>query len=143
VMSWIEEAKRDGARVLVGGEKRGRATVLPTVLTEVHEAMKIVSQEVFGPVVSVIPYRELEEAVQMVNASKYGLQHGIYTQDLGKAYYALRNLQAGGVLVNEVPTFRLDHYPYGGIKKSGVGREGVRFAIEEMTYLKFMGFHLS
>ena len=142
VISWIEEAKREGARVLVGGEKVGRATVLPTVLTDVHEDMRIVREEAFGPLVSLIPYDDLEEAVEMVNRSAYGLQHGIYTRDLGKAFYALRNIQAGGVLVNEVPTFRLDHYPYGGIKKSGLGREGVRFAVEEMTHIKFMAFHL-
>lgn len=142
VISWIEEAKRCGARVLVGGEKVGRATVLPTVLTGVHEDMRIVREEAFGPLVSLIPYDDLEEAVDMVNRSAYGLQHGIYTRDLSKAFYALRNIKAGGVLVNEVPTFRLDHYPYGGIKKSGLGREGVRFAVEEMTYIKFVAFHL-
>jgi glyceraldehyde-3-phosphate dehydrogenase (NADP+) len=88
---------------------------------------------VFGPVVTVTPYRQLSDAVALLNQSDYGLQAGIFTQDINKIFYAFRYMEVGAVLANEIPTFRADHMPYGGVKDSGLGREGVRAAIEEMT----------
>jgi acyl-CoA reductase-like NAD-dependent aldehyde dehydrogenase len=102
-------------------------------LSNVKPDMKVSSKEVFGPVVTVTPYRQLSEAVALLNQSDYGLQAGIFTQDINKIFYAFRHLEVGSVLANEIPTFRADHMPYGGVKDSGLGREGVRAAIEDMT----------
>jgi glyceraldehyde-3-phosphate dehydrogenase (NADP+) len=93
---------------------------------------------VFGPVVTVTPYRRFEEAVEMLNGSDYGLQAGVFTKDVNKVFHAFRHLEVGAVLANEIPTFRADHMPYGGVKDSGLGREGVRAAIEEMTEPRFL-----
>ena len=132
VQAWIEEARAGGARVLVGGGRRG-ALVEPTVLTGTTPAMKVVSEEAFGPLVVVEPYDDLDAALAAVNAGRYGLQAGIYTRDLRAAWRAFEALEVGAVMVNEVPTYRVDHMPYGGVKDSGSGREGVRYTIEEMT----------
>lgn len=132
VAAWIEEALAGGARVLVGGGRRG-SLVEPTVLTGTRPEMKVIAEEAFGPLVVVEPYDELDEALAAVNAGRYGLQTGIYTRDLRAAWRAFETLEVGAVLVNEVPTYRVDHMPYGGVKDSGLGREGVRYAIEEMT----------
>jgi glyceraldehyde-3-phosphate dehydrogenase (NADP+) len=132
VESWIGEAVADGARVLLGGKRMG-SLVEATVLSNVKSDMKVSCREVFGPVVTVTPYRQLSEAVALLNQSDYGLQAGIFTQDINKIFYAFRHLEVGAVLANEIPTFRADHMPYGGVKDSGLGREGVRAAIEDMT----------
>ena len=132
VEGWIGEAVADGARVLLGG-KRTRSLVEATVLSNVNPQMKVSCREVFGPVVTVTPYRQLSEAVALLNQSDYGLQAGIFTQDINKIFYAFRHVEVGAVLANEIPTFRADHMPYGGVKDSGLGREGVRAAIEDMT----------
>ena len=132
VESWIGEAIADGARVLLGGKRMG-SLVEATVLSNVKPDMKVSCQEVFGPVVTVTPYRQLSEAVALLNQSDYGLQAGLFTQDINKIFYAFRHLEVGAVLANEIPTFRADHMPYGGVKDSGLGREGVRAAIEDMT----------
>jgi glyceraldehyde-3-phosphate dehydrogenase (NADP+) len=132
VERWIGEAVMDGARVLLGGKRMG-SLVEATVLANVKPDMKVSCQEVFGPVVTVTPYRQLSEAVALLNQSDYGLQAGVFTQDINKIFYAFRHLEVGAVLVNEIPTFRADHMPYGGVKDSGLGREGVRAAIEDMT----------
>jgi acyl-CoA reductase-like NAD-dependent aldehyde dehydrogenase len=132
VESWIGEAVADGARVLLGGKRKG-SLVEATVLSNVRPDMKISCKEVFGPVVTVTPYRQLSEAVALLNQSDYGLQAGIFTQDINKIFYAFRHVEVGAVLANEIPTFRADHMPYGGVKDSGLGREGVRAAIEDMT----------
>jgi glyceraldehyde-3-phosphate dehydrogenase (NADP+) len=95
--------------------------------------MKVSCQEVFGPVVTVTPYRRLDEAIDALNASEYGLQAGVFTQDVNKIFHAFRHLEVGAVLANEIPTFRAEHMPYGGVKDSGLGREGLKAAIEEMT----------
>ena len=102
--------------------------------------VKLSCQEVFGPVVAVNSCASLEEAIEMVNASEYGLQAGIYTRDIQKAFWAARRVHVGGFLINEVPTFRLDQMPYGGVKLSGTGREGPKYAIEEMTELKLVSW---
>jgi acyl-CoA reductase-like NAD-dependent aldehyde dehydrogenase len=132
VEGWIGEAVADGARVLLGGKRTG-SLVEATVLSNVNPEMKVSCREVFGPVVTVTPYRQLSEAVALLNQSDFGLQAGIFTQDINKIFYAYRHLDVGAVLANEIPTFRADHMPYGGVKDSGLGREGIRAAIEDMT----------
>jgi acyl-CoA reductase-like NAD-dependent aldehyde dehydrogenase len=113
----------------------------PTVLAEVSPSSKVWSEEVFGPVVSVIPFDTLDEAVAIVNESRYGLLAGIYTPNIHHALEAARCLHAGGVVINDIPTFRVDQMPYGGVKDSGKGTEGVMYAVHEMTQLKLIAFH--
>ncbi|HEX3681677.1 MAG TPA: aldehyde dehydrogenase family protein [Bryobacteraceae bacterium] len=137
VESWIQEAVDSGARLLCGGKRRC-ATIEPAVLTNVPASARISCEEVFGPVVAVYPYQSLEDAVALANRTPYGLQAGIFTRDIARAFAAARKLQFGGVLINDIPTFRMDHMPYGGAKHSGLGREGPRYAIEEMTEVKLI-----
>ncbi|MEK7273227.1 MAG: aldehyde dehydrogenase family protein, partial [Nitrospirota bacterium] len=141
VERWIEEAVSQGARVLLGGKRLG--TVLEaTVLTNVKPEMKVSCQEVFGPVVTVSSYRQFSDAIAALNQSDYGLQAGVFTQDINKVFHAFRHLEVGAVLANEIPTFRADHMPYGGVKDSGLGREGVRAAIEDMTEPRLLVLNL-
>lgn len=137
VEQWIREAETQGAQVLCGGERKG-PMVEPTVLTGTKPEHKVNGEEVFGPVVTVESYDTFGEAVHRVNDSRYGLQAGVFTTDQGHIAEAFERLEVGGVIVNEVPTFRADHMPYGGVKDSGLGREGVRYAIEEMTERKIL-----
>jgi acyl-CoA reductase-like NAD-dependent aldehyde dehydrogenase len=132
VQSWVAEAEAAGARVLLRGRRRG-SVLRPTVLTDVTPRMKVEREEVFGPVTTLTPYRDFASALARVNSSAYGLQAGIFTADLRRALQAFATLEVGGVIVNDFPTLRLDHYPYGGVKDSGFGREGVRYAMEEMS----------
>lgn len=132
VLAWIEEAVQGGARLHSGGEARG-PVVLPTILTEVTEDMRVCKDEVFGPVTVVEPFEQFEDALATCNRSRFGLQAGVFTRDLGRALQSFHELNYGGVMINDVPTFRVDNFPYGGTKDSGFGREGVRFAMEEMT----------
>jgi glyceraldehyde-3-phosphate dehydrogenase (NADP+) len=132
IESWISDAVAHGARVLLGGKRMG-SVVEATVLANVTPEMKVSCEEVFGPVVTVTPYRQLSDAIALLNQSDYGLQAGIFTQDVNKIFYAFRHLEVGAVLANEIPTFRADHMPYGGVKDSGLGREGISAAIEDMT----------
>ncbi|MFN3322612.1 MAG: aldehyde dehydrogenase family protein [Bryobacteraceae bacterium] len=137
VESWIGEAVGAGARLVKGGERR-RATLEPVVLADVPPETKVFSREVFGPVVAVNSFRDLDEAIEAVNRSEYGLQAGIYTRDLKKAFYAARRVHVGGFLINDVPQYRVDQMPYGGVKGSGIGREGPKYALEEMTERKLV-----
>jgi acyl-CoA reductase-like NAD-dependent aldehyde dehydrogenase len=137
VRSWIEEAVQSGARLHTGGSRR-RATVEPAILSHVPPEVKISCKEAFGPVVTVNAAAGLEEAIEMVNASEYGLQASIYTRDIQKAFRAARRVHVGGFLINEVPTYRVDQMPYGGVKLSGMGREGPKYAVEEMTEVKLV-----
>ncbi len=137
VEEWIAEAVQAGARLLSGGARRG-ATMEPTVLAEVPPHVRLCCREVFGPVVGVNCFDSLEEALELVNRSEYGLQAGIYTRDISKAFRAARRLRVGGVMINEIPQYRVDHMPYGGVKLSGTGREGPKYAIEEMTEPKLI-----
>jgi acyl-CoA reductase-like NAD-dependent aldehyde dehydrogenase len=137
VESWTEQAIHDGARCLTGGSRKG-ATITPGVLADVPESTRLMQQELFGPLVAVNTYRDLDNAIERVNDTPYGLQAGIYTQHLQRAFQAARKLRVGGVLINDVPTFRADHMPYGGTKNSGLGREGPRYAVEEMTETKLI-----
>lgn len=134
---WVKEAVAGGARVLAGGSRNG-GFFPPTVLTGTRPSMKVCGEEVFAPVVSLEPYDTFEEAVDMVNSGLYGLQAGVFTKDMGRVFYAYETIEAGGVVINDIPTYRVDNMPYGGVKMSGFGREGVRYAIEEMTELKLM-----
>ncbi len=141
IEGWIGEAVAQGARLLSGGSRVG-SVVRPTVLSQVTAAMKVSCQEVFGPLVTITPYREFEAALKAVNESDYGLQAGIFTNNIGRIFQAFEQLEVGGVLANEIPTFRADHMPYGGIKDSGIGREGLRYAIEDMTEPKLLVMNL-
>jgi acyl-CoA reductase-like NAD-dependent aldehyde dehydrogenase len=134
---WIGEAVADGARVLLGGTADG-AWFPPTVIVDAPASSRICSEEAFAPVVVAVPFEDMESALQEVNASRFGLQAGIFTNDLQHAWRAFEALDVGGVILNDVPTYRVDHMPYGGVKDSGIGREGVRFAIEAMTELRLL-----
>lgn len=138
---WIIEAVNKGAKILYGGERKGNI-ITPTVMTDVKRDMKVVCNEVFAPLVTLIKYKDFEEAIDMVNDSIYGIQAGIFTRDINKAFKSFNKLHVGGVIINDVPAFRVDHMPYGGVKESGTGREGIKFAIKEMTELKLMVFNL-
>jgi aldehyde dehydrogenase (NAD+) len=133
VEQWVEEAVAAGARVLTGGLRTG-ASYTPTVLVDVPDGAKVLTEEVFGPVMTVVPFDDLEEALVAVNASRFGLQAGIFTRDVRTAFRAFRDLDMGGVVVGDVPTFRSEQMPYGGTKESGIGREGVRYAMVDFTY---------
>lgn len=137
VEAWVEEAVAAGATVLTGGTRDG-ASVAPTVLTGVPESAKVWCEEVFGPVLVVAPVAGVDEAFAVVNDSPYGLQAGVFTRDVRTAFRAHRELEVGGVVVGDVPSYRADQMPYGGVKESGVGREGLRSAMEDMTHEKVM-----
>jgi glyceraldehyde-3-phosphate dehydrogenase (NADP+) len=138
---WIEEAVGMGARIACGGKRDG-AMFEPTVLENVIPDLRISWLEAFAPVVVVYSYEDFAKALEAVNYSIYGLQAGVFTNDLKKAFQAFETLDVGGVIVNDIPTFRIDHMPYGGVKQSGFGREGVRYAVEEMTELKLLALNL-
>jgi succinate-semialdehyde dehydrogenase/glutarate-semialdehyde dehydrogenase len=124
--------------VVCGGKAVNDRMFAPTVMTNVPKCSFVQCKEVFGPVVT----SSIEEAIEAVNDSKYGLQAGIFTNDLSVAMKAVEELEVGGVMINDVPTFRVDHMPYGGVKESGTGREGIKYTIEEMTELKLVCFKL-
>ncbi|GIU73935.1 MAG: aldehyde dehydrogenase [Bryobacteraceae bacterium] len=142
IVSWIGEAVGAGARLVAGGGRRG-PTVQPTVLADVPPETRIFAQEAFGPVAGINRFRALDEAIEAVNASPYGLQASIFTRDIGKAFRAARRVEVGGFLINDVPQLRVDQMPYGGVKLSGMGREGPRYAIEEMTEIKLISWRAS
>ncbi len=137
VLEWVREAEAQGARLLSGGQARG-ACVLPTVLTNTRPEMRVCSEEVFGPVSVVEPFSSFEQALDSANRGRYGLQASVFTPRIDHALKAYEVLEFGAVLINEVTSFRVDNYPYGGAKDSGIGREGVRFAMEEMTEPKVL-----
>lgn len=142
IREWIEEAQEQGAMIATGGVFTER-TLTPTVMTNVSADMKIVCQETFAPIVSIVSYETLDDAIRLVNESDLGLNAGIYTNILSDALYAADELQAGAVIINDIPTFRVDNMPYGGVKMSGYGREGIKWAIEEMTDMKFISMKKS
>lgn len=137
LQEWIDEAKAQGAQVATGAEFTER-TMSPTVMVNVKPDMKIVCLETFAPIVSLVPYKTLDEAIDLVNQSDLGLNAGIYTNVLTDAMRAAEELEAGAIVINDIPTFRVDNMPYGGVKSSGYGREGIKYAIQEMTDLKFI-----
>jgi acyl-CoA reductase-like NAD-dependent aldehyde dehydrogenase len=132
VESWIKEAVSGGAKLVAGGERHG-SVITPVILTATKPGMKVRDEEVFGPVVSIEPYDDFEQALADVNHSRYGLQAGLLTRDAGRILTAYRELEVGTLIVGDTPSWRLDPMPYGGIKDSGLGREGIRSAIQEMT----------
>lgn len=135
--TWVQEALAEGAQLLAGGQRHG-ATLEPTVLTGTRPEQRVNCDEVFAPVVTVEPFDEFGEALAAVNSSPYGLQAGLFTRDAKRLFTAFEELDVGGVIAGDVPSFRIDPMPYGGVKDSGLGREGLRYAIEEMTELKIL-----
>jgi acyl-CoA reductase-like NAD-dependent aldehyde dehydrogenase len=132
VEAWVKEAVEGGAKLVSGGERNG-SVVMPTILTATSAGMKVRDEEVFGPVMTIEPYDDFEQALADVNHSRFGLQTGLLTRDAGRILTAFRELEVGALIVGDTPTWRLDPMPYGGVKESGLGREGIRSAIEEMT----------
>lgn len=141
ILSWLAEAKAGGARVLCGGTKEGNL-VQPTVVADAGPALKVSCQEVFGPVVTLTRYRDFDEAVRIADDSNFGLQAGVFTHDVRLIRHAVNNLHVGGVMINEVPTVRVDNMPYGGTRDSGNGREGPRWAMREMSEPRLVMFNL-
>lgn len=137
VAEWIDEAVKLGGNLLAGGERTGNI-IRPTLIENVPDAAKLSCQEVFGPVMTLASFEHLDEAIATVNSSEYGIHVGIFTHDLRFAEKAFREIEVGGVIVNDYPTLRVDNMPYGGVKRSGFGREGLRYAMEEMTEIKSM-----
>lgn len=138
---WVQEAVRGGARLLRGGSRKG-SVLEPTVLTGTRPDMKVNCQEIFAPVVTVEPYEDFDSALRQLNNSPYGLQAGVFTRDAKLLFQAYEELEVGAVIAGDVPTFRIDNMPYGGVKESGLGREGLRYAMEEMTEPKLMVMNL-
>ncbi len=134
---WVDEAVAMGGKVLLGGRARGNFFE-PTVMTDTPVEAKVCSNEAFAPLVVLFPFRDFDDAVRQVNDSFYGLQTGVFTNDLANAWHGFEELVVGGVIVNDIPTYRIDHMPYGGVKDSGLGREGLRYAIEDMTEIRIM-----
>ncbi|WP_173427708.1 aldehyde dehydrogenase family protein [Aneurinibacillus tyrosinisolvens] len=139
IQEWVEEAKALGARVLTGGTEGH--VVKPTVIVDAAPHARVSCQETFAPVVVISPFDTFDEAIEAVNDSTYGLQAGVYTNDMEHAFEAAECLEVGGVMINDFPTFRVDQMPYGGVKESGIGREGIKYATEEMTELKLVCFN--
>ncbi len=133
INSWVVEATAEGARLLYGGTRIGEAGFAPTILTNTKKEMKVCAKEAFAPIVVVETYTDFKDAVARINDSDFGLQCGVFTHDLREAQYAFEHLDVGGVVINNFSNFRGDNMPYGGVKDSGIGREGVRYAIEDMT----------
>ncbi len=142
IEEWVNEAKVGGAKVLAGGKRDG-LVYYPTVLADVKPDMKVVAEEVFAPVASVIACEDFEESLRQANDTKFGLQVGVFTRDIDRVLKAVRRLNFGGVIINDTPNFRADHMPYGGNRQSGLGREGVRFAMEDMTNIQMVAIRQS
>jgi acyl-CoA reductase-like NAD-dependent aldehyde dehydrogenase len=134
---WVDEAIEMGGKVLAGGRANG-TFFPPTVLTDVPDTAQVCSNEAFAPLVVAFPFKDMGEAIARVNDSMFGLQTGVFTNDLAGAWQAFGELEVGGVIVNDIPTYRIDHMPYGGVKDSGLGREGLRWSIEDMTEIRIM-----
>jgi acyl-CoA reductase-like NAD-dependent aldehyde dehydrogenase len=141
-LATVQEAVAGGAQVLLGGTCQG-ALLQPTVLGNTTPAMRVNREEIFAPVITVMPYDDFDEAIHLANDTDYGLQSGVFTQNVNRILRAFELIEVGGLQINDVSTFRVDQMPYGGVKGSGVGREGPRYAIEEMTELKLMVINLN
>jgi acyl-CoA reductase-like NAD-dependent aldehyde dehydrogenase len=141
VRQWVDEALANGARLVAGGPGEGNL-MPPTVLENVTPDMKVWQDEIFGPVVVLAPFADFTQALEMANDSVYGLQAGVFTRNLAHAWQAFETLEVGGVIINDVPAFRVDNMPYGGVKASGFGREGLRYAIEELTEIRLLALHV-
>jgi glyceraldehyde-3-phosphate dehydrogenase (NADP+) len=137
---WVTEAKAGGANILAGGKRTG-TLFEPTLLASISEDMSVSCQEAFGPIVGLYQYTDVHAAIRAVDDSDFGLQAGIFTNDMRIVQEAFDQISVGGIMVNDVSTFRMDHMPYGGVKQSGLGREGLRYAIEEMSELKLLTYN--
>ncbi|HEY8543209.1 MAG TPA: aldehyde dehydrogenase family protein [Pseudothermotoga sp.] len=142
IIEWIDEAIKAGGKILIGGG-REKNLIEPTILAQVPKNTKIMTDELFGPAVAVNSFETFDQAIEEANSTRYGLQAGVFTKDIQEALRAIKELDFGGVMINEGPRFRADLMPYGGYKDSGIGREGIRFAIEEMTEIKTVAFDFS
>lgn len=140
IQAWIEEAENEGATKVLGGEVLNPSTLTPTILTNVPAHASLCTLEAFAPIVLVNKFKDIDEAIEEANNSQYGLQAGIFTDSIQTALKAARKIESGGINVNDVPTFRVDHMPYGGVKNSGTGKEGIKYSTEEMTEVKFVSF---
>jgi len=137
IESWVNKAVEGGAELITGG-KRENTFFEPTVLTQVDPKNQLACDEAFGPILIVEPYSDFQKAIDQVNSSPFGLQAGVFTNQMDKAMRSFNQLEVGGVVLNDVPTFRVDNMPYGGVKDSGFGREGIKYSIEEMTEIKLL-----
>jgi acyl-CoA reductase-like NAD-dependent aldehyde dehydrogenase len=137
IQGWVDDAVASGARVLAGGTREG-TTIAPTLLTDVPATAKCSTEEVFGPVMTLAPVDGVDAALDAVNDSRFGLQAGLFTHDLQVAFRAHRELHVGGVVIGDVPSFRADQMPYGGVKSSGLGREGLQAAMTDLTHDRVM-----
>ena len=142
IEGWVKEAQTSGAKVLTGGKRNG-TVYYPTVLADVNDEMKVVAEEAFAPVASVISSDDFESALKQANDTKFGLQVGVFTNDINRVFKAVKRLNFGGVIINDTPNFRADHMPYGGNRQSGLGREGVKFAMEDMTNIQLVAIRLN
>lgn len=142
VMDWIDEAIAGGAKLLCGGKRHGNV-IEPTLLTNTKPQMKVNCFEVFAPLMTIEPFSDFNSVLEAVNMSEFGIHAGIFTRDIAKAFKAYQKLEVGGVMINDYPTFRVDSLPYGGVKNSGFGREGIKYAMEEMTELKHLTINLA
>ena len=134
---WVDEALAVGGKALAGGTADG-TFFAPTILTDVPTSAQVCSNEAFAPLVVATPFRTMDEAIAKVNDSMFGLQTGVFTNDLAGAWRSFNELEVGGVIINDIPTYRIDHMPYGGVKDSGLGREGLRWAMDDMTEIRIM-----
>jgi acyl-CoA reductase-like NAD-dependent aldehyde dehydrogenase len=142
VADWVNEAASGGARILTGGKHEGNV-YYPTVIVDAKPEMKVIAEEVFGPVASVISADSFEDALEQADKTSFGLQASVFTRDINRVFQAIKKLNFGGVIINDVPSFRADHMPYGGNRNSGLGREGVKFAMEEMTNIQMVAIKLN
>jgi acyl-CoA reductase-like NAD-dependent aldehyde dehydrogenase len=141
VERWVQEAVAGGAQLLAGGKRRGRMFE-PTLLADVKPAMKVCADEIFAPVAVLFRYKNFKTMIEQINDSRFGLQAGIFTHRIKDIFYAFQYVETGGVMINDIPTYRADHMPYGGVKMSGMGREGIKYGIEDMTEIKILGLNL-
>jgi len=142
IEGWVKEAETGGAKIVTGGRREG-SVFYPTILTGADAGMKVIAEEVFAPVASVIACADFEESLRQANDSKFGLQVGVFTKDIERVFKAIKRLNFGGVIINDTPAFRADHMPYGGNRQSGLGREGVKFAMEDMTNIQMVAIRLN
>lgn len=142
IETWVNEAQGSGAKVLTGAKREG-TVYYPTILTNTSTDMKVIAEETFAPVASVIQSDDFEESLRQANNSKFGLQVGVFTKDIDRALRAIKKLNFGGVMINDTPAFRVDHMPYGGNRQSGLGREGVKFAMEDMTNIQLVAIRMT
>ncbi len=142
IEKWVNEAQSAGAKVVTGGKRNG-PVYYPTILTNVKPDMKVICEETFAPVASVIPFDDFDTALSQADDTSFGLQAGVFTKDINRAFHAIKKLNFGGIIINDISTFRTEHMPYGGNRKSGLGREGVRFAMEDMTNIQVIAIRLA